>query len=116
MSKPDYTVKQNDVKTRRFHLTNPDGTNFNPTGWTLSFFFQELSLDPATDPSQTGAGSFAVVGDGSGGLVDYTNAAADYAVVSNNRLEIEALIGAQRETFPDGGYIRFDVIADLGNG
>lgn len=116
MAKPDFQRKRGDTGPPvRITLLNPDGTPFDPAGYALSFFFQDVDLAPAS-PAETGAGSFAIVGTGSTGEVDYTLAAADVDTVGSFRFEVEALLGGDRRTFPGGSYGLFDVVQDLGDG
>lgn len=118
MAKPDFLIKRNDtLPVMRITLLEPDGSAFNPTGATLAFFFQNVTLNTTTDPKETGAGTFTVVGTGSTGEVDYAWAAADTDTVGSFRAEVEALpSGGGRETFPGGSYFLFDVVQDLGDG
>lgn len=114
MANPDFQRKRGDTGPPvRITLLNPDGSPFDPTGYTLSFFFQDVDL-PLSDPKETGAGSFTVVS-AADGEVDYALAAADTDTVGSYRFEVEAL-GADRRTFPGGSYGLFDVVQDLGDG
>jgi hypothetical protein len=114
MSVNDLELARDDTSTRSFVLKSPDGSRFDPTGFTLGFYFELESTTPPGGAGQTGAGSFAIV-DGPNGVISYTFAAADTAVAGVYRFQIEALSGAQRETFPQGGYKRLQVFADLGD-
>jgi hypothetical protein len=89
---------------------NPDGTAFDATGYSLQFQFQLRSLDPATDAWEQGGGSFSVV-DASDGRWDYSLDATDTDTIGCYRLQVEALNGSDRRTFPQRGYQGFDVQA-----
>lgn len=117
MARTDLSIKRNDTQPSiRIQLINPDGTFFDPTGATLSFFFQEVSLDPVTGAKVTGAGTFTIVS-ATLGQVDYAWDASDTANIGNFRAEVEVLpSGGGRTTFPGGSYILFSVVQDLGDG
>lgn len=115
MSFSDFQLKRNDRSTRQFRLLLPDGTAFDPTGLTLSFFFQLESLDDA-GAKITGTGLFTVV-DGPNGIVTYKFSAADTATAGTYRGCIEATDGVDvRETFPQDGWFTFEIFRDLGDG
>ena len=123
----DFQLKQGDTSTRTFRLREPDGTPdgkaFNLTGYApgdLAFFF-ELAIDangntitPGTPPQFTGGGTFVIV-DAEAGIVTYTFDAADTATAGIFRGEIEALLGAARNTFPQDDYFTFENYTDLGD-
>lgn len=90
-----------------FTLRNPDGSPFDPTGWTLQLQYQEESLDPDTGVWTPGAGTFSIIAPAENGRVDYNIVAADTAVAAApecRRLLVEALNGSDRRTFPQKGY------------
>ena len=115
----DFQIKRNDTSTRTFILKNPDGSRFDLSAYApgdLSFFFELLTVDPPGSSPSTGVGTFAIT-DATNGEVQYTFAAADTATAGEYRGEIEALLGADRETFPqDPDYFTFKIPADLGQG
>lgn len=112
----DFELKQNDTSVRRFILRNPDKTRFDLTGYVatdLAFFF-ELDSVPVGSATQTGAGTFLIV-DATNGEVTYAFAAADTDVIGIYRGEVEALLVALRNTFPQDGYFLFEIVTHLGD-
>lgn len=117
MAATDFELKRNDTSTRTFILFNPDGSRFDLTGYApadLAFFFQLQSLDDA-GAKVTGVGVFAIVGDPTEAVVTYAFAAADTATAGVYRGEIEALLGAVRNTFPQDEWFTFEITRDLGD-
>lgn len=96
-----------------FTLVNPDGTRFDPTGYSLQLNFQ-LKGDTPAKPAEVGAGSFSIV-DADEGEVSYSLDAADTDTAGTYRLEIEALNGSDRRTFPQKGYVELLIDQDLGD-
>lgn len=117
MASTDFELKRNDTSTRTFILKNPDGSRFDLTGYgpgDLAFFFELDSVTPIGSSPETGAGTFVIL-DAVNGVVSYTFAAADTDTVGIYRGEIEALLGASRETFPQDEWFTFEVTQDLGD-
>lgn len=123
MSVTDFQLKQGDTSTRTFVLREPDGSakgqRVNLTGYAggdLAFFFEPLATDPPGSALITGAGSFVIAADPLTGEVAYTFAAADTGNAAGDyRWEIETLLGAARNTYPQGGYGTLELVADLGD-
>jgi len=123
MGVTDFQLKQGDTSTRTFVLREPDGSakgrRFDLTAYVaadLAFFFEPIETDPPGTALITGAGVFAIGADPTSGEVAYTFAAADTGNAAGDyRWEIETLLGATRNTFPQGGYGTLELVADLGD-
>lgn len=113
----DFELKQGDTSIRSFILRNPDDSRFDLTGYVvgdLAFFFELESVTPVGSAPSTGVGTF-VITDAANGEITYQFAAADTSTVGVFRGEIEALLVALRNTFPQDGFFQFEVFADLGD-
>lgn len=98
----------------RFHLIDPRGGPFDPTGYSLQLNIQLKSSTPAK-PASVGGGAFAVLAPAADGVVEYSLVAADTATAGVYRIEVEALNGTDRQTFPQLGFIDLAIGQDLGD-
>ena len=110
MSEPAYRRQNDTGPPLKFTTKNPDGSLFDPTGWSLQLQLQLDSLDADLGVWTPGAGVFTIV-DGPNGRVDYALDAADTAATGCFRMMVEALNGTDRRTFPQRSYRKLVVTA-----
>jgi hypothetical protein len=115
MAAPDFTIKRGDrLPALRATLLRSDGTAQDLSAATAQVFIYQ-DEDQAS-AAVVGTGTVVVV-DAVAGIVEYPWATADTANAGRFLGEFEIQFGAGvRLTFPNGGFILFDVVADLSDG
>jgi hypothetical protein len=111
MAAPDFTMKRGDTLPKlRATLQDSAGDPVDLSSFTsFAWFYQDEDQEAA---ALTGAGSFSVI-DATNGIVEYSWDATDTDTVGRYVGEIEGKIGAARQTFPNGGFLLFDIVPDL---
>lgn len=104
-----FYIKQNDTSPAMLAtLQDADGNAINLTGASVRFHMRTIGS------SQTTVDAAATVVTAASGIVRYAWDAADTATVGSYQAEFEVTYSdASIETFPNDGYIRVEIKADI---
>lgn len=106
----NFNIKQNDTSpTIRATLKGSDGESVNLNNATVTFRMRSLSGSGGT------VSGSANIFDPSEGVVEYIWLPSDTSVADSYQAEFEVVYSDNRsETFPNTGYIRVEIISDIG--